>query len=211
MSQTANEVKSVIKEWSQDALSNVHTALPAIITAYDAGNNRASCKPVGTMRTKDGRNIPYPVVHNVPVVFPTGRGGKAGCVFPIRSGDGCLLVFSEAQAEDFLSGGVSKDLRRHSLNDGICIPGLYSGGVTAHPRHTGETCAYNGSSIIRISESAIVAEAGGSVITLDGAGFRGNVAGTSFDFSGGNCVINGVGVTSHTHTGVHGETTTGHG
>ena len=184
--QTSNQVKEIIKEWMNDKAENMHTALPGTVVSYDHGSNRASVQPSGSFKAKDGRSISYPIIHQVPVVFPMGCGGSAGVTFPVQGGDGCLLVFSEEQLDDFLSGADSDDQRRHSLNDAICIPGLYSGSAASGPSSSGDVCLMNGSSKIILNSST----------------FSGSVGGTSFSFTGGDLVVNGISLTKHVHGGV---------
>ena len=123
MAQTSNEVKTIIKGWMDSRVSNIHTAMPGQIVSYNPSTNRASVQPNGNYKAEDGRDIRYPIIHNVPIQFPMGQGGTAGITFPINPGDGCLLVFSETQNDDFLCNnkGDSPDVRRHSLNDAIAI------------------------------------------------------------------------------------------
>ncbi len=51
--------------------------------SYDASINRAIVQPSGTYKTEDYREFAYPIIYNVPVVFPTGMGGNSGVTFPI--------------------------------------------------------------------------------------------------------------------------------
>jgi len=187
MGQTNNEAKSIIKEWTRGQINNIHTALPATVVAFDGGTGRASVRPTGYFKTDDYRNIAYPVIYNVPVIFPSGMGGAAGVTFPIRSGDGCLLVFAETQLDDFLNGGDSDDKRRFSLNDAIAIPGLYSSGATANASHGAATCLTCGGSQLILSSSGLTASLGD---------------GTSFTFGGGDLVVNGISLCHHVHGGV---------
>ena len=192
MRQSDNEVKTIIQDWIKKQVDNARVALPGVITGYDAGSNRASVKPSGSYKAKDGRALPYPVIYNVPVVFPTGNGGSAGVTFPISSGDGCLIVFSDESISGYLAGNATnEDPRRHSMNDAIAIPGLYPGGATAAASNSGETCLTCGGSKLRLSS-------GGLIVEL--------ADGTSVSMSGGDLVVNGVSSVHHTHMGVHGET-----
>lgn len=183
--QTPNQVKDIIKGWMNDKAANIHTALPGIVVSYDHDKNRASVQPAGLFKTNDGRSIAYPVIHHVPVVFPMGCGGSAGVTFPLEGGDGCLLVFSEGQLDDFLINSDSDDQRRHSLNDAICIPGLYSDSSASG-------AASSGNVVIRNKES---------VLTLSPSGFAGTVGGTSFSVGGGDLIVNGISLVHHTHPG----------
>lgn len=182
--QTPNETKTVIKGWIDEGNKNLHTALPGRVLSYDAGSNRASVQPTGNFKSNDGRSIAYPAIHSVPVVFPLGMGGKAGMTFPLSSGDFCLLIFAESQLDDFLTGGDSDDPRSHSLNDAVCIPGLYSSGVNDAP-------------------DTVCLRYGGSKVQLGPGGFSGSLAdGTSFSFAGGDLVVGGISLTKHVHGGV---------
>lgn len=178
--QSTNELRDVISGWISGSVNNIHTAMPGKIIEYDAGICQASVQPVGKFKVQDGRSLPFPVVHHVPVVFPSGLGGSAGVTIPLRSGDGCLLVFAEGQLDDFLNGGDSDNTRRHSLNDAICIPGLYAKGCRS--ASTSDVVLFNGG-------VKMVIGSGGITVT------------------GGDLTVNGISVTQHTHTGDSGGTT----
>lgn len=181
-SQTPNELTAVIKGYTDGALQNVHTALPGTVVSYEASSGKASVQPAGKWKGDDGQEVAYPVIHNVPVLFPCGAGGAAGMTFPLHAGDGCLLVFSESQTDDFLSDSdVSEDPRRHDLNDAICLPGLYNRPVAGNT-FPSDVCVYNGGCMMRVG-------AGGITVT------------------GGDLVVNGISVTHHKHRGDSGGTT----
>lgn len=190
MAQSANEIKDVVTTWIGDQITAIHTAIPGTIVSYSSDTNRAEVLPTGTFKTDDGRNIPYPIIHNCPVQFPLGMGGQAGVTFPITTGDGCLIIFSETQTEDYLSKGGTEDSpdpRKFSLNDALVIPGLYSGAAPSNVFHADDVCISNGGSLVR----------------LGGSGFVGTLAdGTTFSFSGGDVVVNGISLVHHKHTGV---------
>ena len=189
LAQSPNEVKTIIKGWMDSRVSNIHTALPGRVVSYDPSTNRASVQPNGDYKSEDGRNIQYPIIHNVPIQFPMGQGGTAGITFPINAGDGCLLVFSETQNDDFLGGnkGDSEDSRRHSLNDAIAIPGVYAGAAPSNVSHPGDVCVFKGGTMLRISDGSV--EITGATLTVSG------------DVIGG-----GISLDNHTHMGVHGKT-----
>nr|DAY57439.1 MAG TPA: baseplate protein [Caudoviricetes sp.] len=187
MVQSNNEIKDTITGWITNEISRVHTAIPGTIVSYNPDRNRAQVQPVGMYKLPDGRALDYPVIHHVPVQFPLGTGGHSGVTFPLAAGDGCLLIFSESQMDDYLSGGDSDDPRMHDLNDAICIPGLYSGAAPSNVSHSDDTCLFNG----------------GSLVHLGSGGFSGTLAdGTTFSFSGGDLVVNGISLTEHLHGGV---------
>ena len=187
--QTSNEIKTIINGWSEEKLSNVHTCIPGKILKYDAKINRADVQPQGNFKTADERNLPYPMIHSVPIIFPTGNDGKSGMTFPIKPNDGCLIIFSENQLTDFLLGegkSDSDDPRRHSLNDAIAIPGLYSKAVQTNIEHSGDVCIFNDLGIVRLNSNEFVGE----------------VAGTKFRFGNGDLIVNGISLVHHVHGGV---------
>ena len=188
MEQKSNEIKSIIQGWTNDRLNNVHTALPGTVESFDRSTNRATVKPFGSYKATDGRQFPYPVVHNAPVYFPCGMGGNAGMTFPVSAGDGCLIIFSMEQMEDYLSGGKTDNLdpRKHSLNDAIVLAGLYSNAVPSIKEHPDDVCFFNG----------------GALLQLNGNEFKGSVGGTNFRFADGDLVVNGISLVHHIHGGV---------
>lgn len=182
-----NQQIAGLRTLMNEEIGKVNTAVAGTIVSYDSGSNRAVVKPVGSVRFADNRTLPYPAIHNVPLVFPSSMGGTCGVSLPIRSGDGCLIVFSQDNMSEFTGKGKSDDTQKFQLNDAIAIPGLYSHSVDGENKHADSlTMFYDG-----------------SFITLDGSGFIGKLAdGTSFNFSGGDLVVNGISLTKHVHGGI---------
>ncbi len=106
-------------------LSGIHTCLPGKIESYDHAKKKASVKPLIRKKYADGTVIPLPVIVNVPVVWM--QGGGAVFTFPLKKGDGVLLLFAERNIDRWLSEGGDvepKDSRKFHLSDCIAIPGL---------------------------------------------------------------------------------------
>lgn len=204
MRQSDNQVQAIINGWTKQQIDNAHVALPAVITSYNPSNNRASVKPTGNFKAKDGRALPYPVIYNAPVVFPTGSGGGAGVTFPIKSGDGCLIVFSDESLSGYLDGGGNpSDPRKHSMNDAIVIPGLYANGATSEVSHPNETCMTCDGSIARMDGSHFIVELANGTTFNIAEGISGNFAdGTSLEIGSGDLVVNGISHSHHVHGGV---------
>lgn len=76
----------------------------------------------GNRTTRD-----YPLLTDVPVVFP--RGGGCTLTFPVNAGDECTVIFAD-RCIDFWwqSGGVQEpvDVRMHDLSDAFAIVGPQS-------------------------------------------------------------------------------------
>ena len=185
--QTSNEVKDVIKDWIKKGAEDVHVSMIGKVESYDPSTNRASITPVGSLTAPDWQEIPYPTIHNVPLQFPCGNGGKSGCTFPVKPGDTCIIIFADHQIESFLSGAKSDDMRNHSMNDAYAIPTLFSASVPTLKSNPDDVCFFNG----------------GSLCVLNGSQFKITLAdGTTATFGGGDLVVNGISLTKHLHTGV---------
>ena len=185
--QTSNEVKDVIKEWIRKGGENIHVSMIGKIETYNPQTNRASITPVGSFTAPDWQEIPYPTIHNVPLQFPCGNGGKSGCTFPVKPGDTCIIIFADHQIENFLSGEKSDDMRNHSMNDAYAIPTLFSDSVPTLKSNPNDVCMFNN----------------GSLVVLNSSSMTINLAdGTNVSISGGDLVVNGISVVHHVHPGV---------
>ena len=185
--QTSNEVKDVIKEWIKKGGENIHVSMIGKIETYNPQTNRASITPVGSMTCPDWQELPYPTIHNVPIQYPCGNGGKSGCTFPIKQGDTCIIVFADHQIENFLSGEKSDDMRNHSMNDAYAIPTLFSDSVPTLKSNPNDVCMFNN----------------GSLVVLNSSSMTINLAdGTSVSIGGGDLVVNGISVVHHKHPGI---------
>ena len=185
--QTSNEAKDTIKEWIRKGGENIHVSMIGKIESYNPQTNRASITPVGTMTCPNWQEIPYPTIHNVPIQYPCGNGGKSGCTFPVKPGDTCIIIFADHQIENFLSGEKSDDMRNHSMNDAYAIPTLFSASVPTLKSNPNDVCLFNN----------------GSLVVLNSSSMTINLAdGTSVSIGGGDLVVNGISVVHHVHSGV---------
>lgn len=124
MSQKDN-LSTVLDQVIRNRLAELQTAAPAEIVSYDYQTQKASVQPTINRVYKDGYVSKYPLINNVPVIFP--RSGGASLTFPVKPGDTVLLVFAARCLDDWLSrGGIvnQSDPRMHNINDAIAIPGL---------------------------------------------------------------------------------------
>lgn len=86
----------------QNSLADVHTILPAKITSVDYGSGRASVLPLVKTQIGVNKTIAYPELSGVPLVVMSG--GLARITFPVKSGDTVLVLFSERDPTNVLSG-----------------------------------------------------------------------------------------------------------
>lgn len=116
----------VVQQIIESHMLKVHTCIPGKIESYNPAIKQASVKPLIKLKVNN-ESLSYPVINNVPVVFQ----GTADAViaFPLSAGDGCLILFSEQSLENYLSSSGNEvepgDNRRYSVNDAVCIPGLF--------------------------------------------------------------------------------------
>lgn len=109
----------------QQFVDGVHTALPGVIISFDPGTCSATVELKGMFMKPDGKSLAYPPAANVPVVFPQASGQKVTIAFPIKAGDGCLVVMAEQSLEAWKAGGESNLDLKHDLSNAIAIPGLF--------------------------------------------------------------------------------------
>lgn len=119
------EFVAAIRKAARAELESIHTAVSATIVSYSPVTGTASVQPVGSM-TVGKTKQPYPVLHNLPVVFPQGAGQGASIVYPVHPGDSCIVIFSEQSIEKLMTGQDTGAELRFDLSSGICIPGLFA-------------------------------------------------------------------------------------
>lgn len=118
----------VIQQAITAYLSGFHTCMPGEIVSYQSSKKVATVQPSVKLKMGSDESISMPLINNVPVIFP---GTKDAFIhFPLKKGDGVLLVFSESSLENWIASGGGEvdpgDERKFSLTDGFCIPGLFS-------------------------------------------------------------------------------------
>ena len=135
------ELTDVLNDAIGEALSNLHTATIAKVTAVQ--EKTISVRPV-TNRVVDERSIELPEFTKVPPLFM--QGGGSYTAHPIAVGDYCLLVLTERCFDRWYSGSDFQDpaeFRMHDYSDGIAIVGInpQAGALTIPSviQHTGDT------------------------------------------------------------------------
>ena len=208
---TGNDIAQNIEDMISNGISGIHTACPATILSFDAGTCIATVKPFMSYYKSDGTTIDYPVVSGVPVFMP--HAGNAQITYPVKAGDGCLLVFAERSTDEWIGKGNkdNHDPRRYYLTDAFCFVGM---------RPTQSISAEN---VELINNGTLVSVTPDNTVNIIGnVNIKGNVSiqgnyscsGTS-RMSGkiacdSDITAGSISVQNHTHTGVHGETSSAH-
>ena len=139
----------IIKALMSKISKNLRVSMPATIESYDYKTQKASVKIDMRELFEDSSSIDYPIISNVPVVFP--RSGGASLTMPVIRGDSCLVFFMDRDITDWLAGKsnvVPETIRSHTLNDAVAVMGLspFTKGSLAE-NNTDVLLHYNGSDI----------------------------------------------------------------
>lgn len=189
MQELVNQVKKTAKK----ATEEMHTAVPATIKSYDPATGLASVQPVAKFKKPNGETMDYPSVSGVPVVFPQSE--NVTIAFPIKAGDGCLLVFGEKSLDYWLYGKETDTELSFDLSNAVAIPSLKNTGSPAMQK----AC----------SENAVVLQSGGTTLTVKSGEvvINGNLTVNGKIDSTGDVTGSGISLAKHTHTGDSGGST----
>ena len=211
------ELTDVLNDAIGEALSNLHTATIAKVTAVQA--KTISVRPV-INRVIDGRSIQLPEFTKVPPVFM--QGGGSYTAHPIAVGDYCLLVLTERCFDRWYGGSDFQDpaeFRMHDYSDGIAIVGINpkAGALTIPSviQQTGDTNQDGDytrqGSLVQQGDMEITGDfilngdmqVNGNIIcsgTISAGNFSGLGGGDMTSTS--DIVSQGISLTTHTHSGV---------
>lgn len=117
----------VIQTVIDSNLIDMHVCLPAKIVKYDSDKQYASVL-ISLMKKNEGSDIlfQWPVIPNVPVIFPRAVSGQAYLHMPITVGDDVTLIVCERSLDNWKSVGTMSspgDRRKFNITDCFAIPG----------------------------------------------------------------------------------------
>lgn len=119
------ELVDALRKMARSEIGKIHTAISATIVSYSPKAGTASVHPIGSITVGKSQQA-YPILHDIPVMFPQGAGQDASIVYPVSAGDTCLVVFSEQSLAKLMQGQDTGADLRFDLSSGICIPGLFA-------------------------------------------------------------------------------------
>lgn len=182
-----------VNKTAKKAVSEIHTAVPAVITAFDAAKGLATVQPKAKFKKPNGETMDYPSVSGVPVVFPQSK--SVTIAFPIKAGDNCLLVFGEKALDYWLYGKETDTELNFDLSNAIAIPSLSTIGNMAMR--------------MACNEDAAVVQAGSTVLKVKGDAvyIQGDLIVEGKITASGDVSASGKSLASHTHTGDSGGST----
>jgi hypothetical protein len=120
-----DDIINFVQKLNSSISSGLRVCMPATIEYYDFKSQKARVKISMKELYNNGKELDYPVVNGVPVVFLSSGG--ASITLPVNRGDTCLLIFADRDMSAWLRGGVGgkpDSTRMHNLSDAIAIMGL---------------------------------------------------------------------------------------
>lgn len=118
---------TAIDQAIESKLIELHTAMPAEIVAYDSLTSYAIVKPHFQQKyIDDNTPVSISTISGVPVLLP--RTADSHLRLPIKKGDTGLLIFAERSLDKWVQNAKDvdpDDVRHHSLNDAVFIPGIF--------------------------------------------------------------------------------------
>lgn len=198
------ELVKAVKDQAKKTSEGMHTALPGEITAFDPGKGLATVQPKAKFKKPNGETLDFPKVTGVPVVFPQVMGQEATIAFPIKPGDGCLIVFAESALDYWMYGKETDTTLWFDLSNAICIPGLF----TAANATMQEACA-NNAVVVNVSGTKLTVKGGTVQIDATSVIINGDVTLNGSMTATGDVTASGISLKSHTHGGDSGGSTTG--
>lgn len=102
--------------------NNVHTNIRGKVVGVNYGGPSVDVQPMAYTEFPSGTTDGYPVIYDVPVLLPSGAGGKARLTMPIKPGDVVGLSFSERNEGD------NNDQNTHQLFAGWAVTQIFTDG-----------------------------------------------------------------------------------
>jgi hypothetical protein len=115
-------LEEVLDQVVTSRLQSVYTSLPGRVLAFNPFSSTCTVQPFPAIY-QDGEAVDLPVLHGVPVGFPSGGG--ASITYPLESGDVVMLVFASAPLGRYREDGAEgdpSDVRRFDLSDAWALP-----------------------------------------------------------------------------------------
>lgn len=164
----------------EGAQAAMWTAMPAIITKYDATKGTVECRVAIKVNITDEKGAvtptEIPLLVDCPVLFPSGGGFTL--TFPIAPGDEALVVFASRCIDAWWDSGavsVQSEFRMHDLSDGFAMVGPRSRPRVISPAPSTAAVELRNddqSSFVRIKDDGDVeAVSGTSSVSVSNTGF----------------------------------------
>ena len=182
-----NQLEFIIK----NIMRGMSTAIPVLITSVQAGDTNAAgyvdARPLVAQIDAWGNTLSMAVIHHLP--YFRLQSGRAAVVIDPVVGDIGLAVFAQSDCSN-LKQGATQAVQPNSWRKFDQADGFYIGGFLNTSVDT----------FVRLAQDGSVTVAAPGNVTIDAP----QVTYT------GDIICGGFSYLQHTHTGVHGETSTPH-
>lgn len=145
-----------VKQTVDSMLDQVHTCAPGKIVSFDPATCQATVLPAMKIKKPDGKLMDYPQITGVPVLFPQSSAQGTTIAYPVKAGDGCLVLFSEQALDQFLYQRDTGTDLRFDLSNAVAIVGIFAKGNSAMKK----ACT-NGSIVIQNQAVSVEIAPGG--------------------------------------------------
>jgi hypothetical protein len=170
-----------IKEIVDRGLSRLNTAIPGEISSFDAATQTVTVIPAIRMKLQiDGVTtyVDLPPIINAPIVFPFVAVAGFALTVPVRTGDPCLIIFSQRAVDSwFQLGGIQNPeegpgVRHHDLTDAFVLlaPSPSPDVLGAWEANGIEIRNRDKNTHVTVRDHVVVAVAGPSTLTLSDDG-----------------------------------------
>lgn len=170
MSNQYGEFVNQVKQTTESILSQVHTCVPGKIVSFDGGTCQATVLPSMKIKTPKGEMLEYPQITGVPVVFPQSSAQGATIAYPVKAGDGCLILFAEQALDQFLYDRDTGTDLKYDLSNAVAIVGIFAKGNSVMAE-----ASSSGSIIVDVQGTRVKVQSG--LVQIDAAAVKinGNV------------------------------------
>lgn len=201
--------------------AQIHTALPAKVLKFNAGDNTVQVELMINELKRDGASVVLPPLDDVPVQF--FRGGDFVITTPIKAGDHGLCVFAERCIDGWFSNASKNeplDFRMHDYSDGFFLTGFSPRPAAVKDVDLDGVCmrTLDKGTYIKLTSGKILIkgdiEQVGDYIQTGNKTLKGNFTQAEGDsissdtITAKDMVADGVSLKKHTHGGDSGGTTT---
>lgn len=180
-----------INKSARSATDDMHTALPGEIKNYDPTKGIATVLPKAKFTKPDGGTMDFPEIAGVPVMFPQSK--NVTIAWPIKPGDGCLLVFSEQALDYWMYGNETDTKLKFDLTNAIAIPNLVSGENATMQAACDEDAVVitAGDTKVKIAPEVVQATVNETMVKITADSVRAKVGGTVLDVTSAEVTIEG--------------------
>lgn len=92
-----------IEDGARNVIKDFNYCMSGIVVNSDnIKDGFIDVQPVTNYLDYSMNEIEYPIIHNIPVLFPSSS--TSAFTFPVNQGDGVLLVFTQTSNKDYISG-----------------------------------------------------------------------------------------------------------